>query len=365
MSRLHRTAAATGLMAAVAALAFALPAQAAPHPAAARPAWHVAFRHQYEQAFGGYLTVVAPGKGDAWALGGAGAGGGLTTGTPVAAHLSGGKWRAAALPAGLSGTIAWASASSPRDVWAIVGLGEDVVHFNGSHWYVARRFPSTAELTGVTALSPADVWLFGAPGFEQGLGTWHFDGRTWTHVVSGAATGIDTASALSPRDIWAIGSARSPQDSVVHYNGKRWQRVRAPALAGASFNDILALSPASVWVVGDHPGGQAPHLLLHFNGKSWSRVRMPGNGRALRIASDGAGGFWVLTNPYPPAAGNRETLLHRSRSGTWTGSSFSPAAGAGLSGLTVIPGSAALWGAGEIATKTGTEAAVYARGSAG
>lgn len=358
MSRVHKAVGAAGFMAMVAALAVALPAQAA----GTSTRWTVAFHHQYGTAGGGYVTVVAPSRNRAWAFGGAGAPGGLTTGRPVAARWNGKRWQVAALPAGLTGTIAWASASSPRNVWAVVGLGEDVLHYNGSRWYVAKRFPGTGELTGVTALSPTDVWLFGAPGFEAGLGTWHFDGHTWMHVVSGAATGIDTASALSRHNIWAIGSSRAPQDSIVHYTGTRWHRVRAKALAGAAFNDILALSPANVWVVGAHSGGEPPHLLVHFNGKSWRRVSMPGNTRPIRIVSDGQGGFWVLA--YPAGVGP-EALLHRSRSGSWTRQSFSPVAGASISGLTLIPGTTALWGAGAIAAKTAPQAVVYARGRVG
>ena len=67
-----------------------------------------------------------------------------------------------------------------RDIWAVSYAGGYVVHWNGAGWRVAKCWRQHGVLSGVTALSPADVWVFGttAGGF-RGLGTWHFNGRTW------------------------------------------------------------------------------------------------------------------------------------------------------------------------------------------
>jgi hypothetical protein len=80
-----------------------------------------------------------------------------------------------------------------------VPLGEAVLRWNGHRWSVAKSWHvgGRVELTGVTALSPTDVWVFGSGGFAPGLGTWHYNGHTWKHITQGAAVGITMASAVS------------------------------------------------------------------------------------------------------------------------------------------------------------------------
>jgi hypothetical protein len=183
--------------------ALSAPAGLAQAQPAARQGWRIFATHHFgaAQDINGLSTVVAPARNDAWALGGTGFYG---SGVPVAEHWNGRRWRPAALPSGLTDAITAASAPAANDIWAVSGLGGYVLHYNGSAWSVARRWnPSIfQELTGVTAFSRTDVWVFG-PG---GVGTWHLHGRTWTRATSGASREVATASALSPRNIWALGA---------------------------------------------------------------------------------------------------------------------------------------------------------------
>ena len=116
---------------------------------------------------------------------------------------------------------------------------------------MAKTWPEqqlARELTGVTAFSPTNVWVFGGPGANPGLGTWHLRGTTW-HKVTGLAGGISTASAISRADMWAIGAdSTAPDDILLHYNGTTWQQVTSTALTGLQFSDILALSDTNIWV---------------------------------------------------------------------------------------------------------------------
>jgi hypothetical protein len=335
--------------------ALALPAQAA-----ASSGWRLVFRQHYgaPSTDSNFMAVVAPSQAAAWAFGGKGATGDLATGTPVAAQWDGTRWRAAALPSGLAGQIAWASASSTRNVWAVVGLGEDVLRYNGSRWAVMKRFPITSEVTGVTAISDTDVWLFGGPGFEGGVGTWHYNGHTWAEL-GGAAVGLVKASAVTATNIWAIGSAQAPQDTVEHYAGGTWHLVSAPALAGGEFGAIDALSATNVWMAGVLPNGR--DSLFHYNGKSWSRVAPRWQVGIQRIIPDGQGGIWLAGFSGPPAV---NWVLHRSSSGSWTRTRIG-SGGTGIAGLALIPGGTAVWGAGGSATKGITDAAVYAYGRVG
>jgi hypothetical protein len=288
--------------------------QAGASAAAAAAAWKIVYKHHYgvPDSQNGFLTLVAPSQRQAWAFGGSDNLGGR----PIAARLTGGRWRYAALPAGLTGEIDAASASSPSNVWAVSQLGQVVLHWNGRRWSVAKRWHMSAEveLTGVTALSPTDVWVFGSGGFTGGLGTWHYNGRTWKHLTRGAANGITLASAVSSSNMWGIGSQNAPQDSIVHYSHGRWQRQTAAALAHHQFQAILALSATSVWAIAAPAANQSTTSLLHFNGRSWSRVRVPGTAAQVRqletINADGHGGFWLVTLS--------SWILHRTAAGRWT-----------------------------------------------
>lgn len=96
------------------------------------------------------------------------------------------------------------------DVWALGPTGY-VLHFNGTSWRLAKRFRGgrLAELSDIVAFSPTNVWVFGGPGSRPGLGTFHFNGRSWARVTAATKLGIFTVSALSPRDMWATGTRKS------------------------------------------------------------------------------------------------------------------------------------------------------------
>jgi hypothetical protein len=331
--------------------------------ATAAPAWRIAYQHHYGAAgnFSSYQDVTAIGKSDAWAVGTTNEDGSGNA-APVAVHWNGRKWAASALPAGLHGTLLAASASGPANVWAVSWLNQYALRWNGRKWAVAKRFTGGGELTGVTAISASDVWVFGAGGFEGGDGTWHDNGRTWTRFT-GAAAGITRASALSARNIWGIGSLAAPQDALVRFNGTSWRRLTAPALAGKQFNGIDAVSAADVWVVGFGDGGPTPvPAVLNWTGTTWKSVKVPWAVQPDAVTGDGQGGIWVTaTSGTPPTA---NWILHRSRSGAWTRTRIG-AASVQVSALSRVPGSTAVWGAGTAATKTASSAAVYAHGAVG
>jgi hypothetical protein len=229
-----------------------------PSQAVTRTGWRIVFSHHYPQsngAYSAYGAVVAPSRKVAWALGGSQWG--SNGGHPVAEHWNGTRWRAAALPAGLHGWIAGASASSSANVWAFSLYNGYVLHWNGSRWSVAKRWKETSypsALTGVTAISRTDVWVFGGEitGVTPlvGFGTWHFNGKTWTKI-RGQGRNVAQASALSASDIWGIGGYHPAYDQVDHYNGTTWRAVSYPASLGTT-RYILAVSPHKVWLAGEN-----------------------------------------------------------------------------------------------------------------
>jgi hypothetical protein len=337
--------------------------------AAASPGWRLVASHHYPPLadYNGLLSVVAPSKIDAWAFGGNNIGSAPGTNNAVAQEWNGTTWHAATLPAGVTGSLQAASAPAATDIWAVTGQTGDLVHFNGSTWSVAKTFTTGLSATGVTAFSPTNVWVFGTTGFGPGLGTWHLQGTTWTHVT-GLGGSVTTASALSASDIWAIGSTVNPQDAILRDQGSGWKQVTSAVLSGAQFNHILALSPTNVWVSGVQ-AGTSDALLVHLNGTTWTAVTVPFTVNLGAMTSDGQGGLWMTSNALPPTNNTWAVHLAVSSTGTltWTRHLLTAGAGGFAYDITLIPGTTSLWAVGsEPATATtGSSAAIWADGPIG
>jgi hypothetical protein len=330
-------------------LSMAVPAQAAV------PGWRPFFRQHYGAPgnFSGYMAVVAPGKSDAWAFGGTALSGGTApSGRPVAERWNGRAWRASPLPAGLHDTINAASAASATDIWAVTHFGGYVLHWNGTRWSLAKRLAGGGQLTGVTAVSADDVWVFGGGGSTGGLGTWHFNGRAWQQW-KGNASGLENASALSGSNIWALGGTLTPFSTIMHFNGRSWRPVTATALSGLSFRDIRAFGRNDIWACGT--GASDFPWLVHFNGARWTRIMFPWRVDPSRIAADGRGGLWVTA--LGPT--NQPFVVHRTATGRWSRTPISTF----LFGLALIPGTASLWGVGSATTRAGANAVIWAFGT--
>jgi hypothetical protein len=363
MIRGHRASSVAVLSLAAAAVAVA----AAPAAlAAAAPGWRIVSAiHQGPAAdINGLSSVVAVNKHDAWAFGGSDVAI-QQGGKPIAEHWNG-AWRAAALPAGLAGALGAASAPGPSDIWVVSQLNGYVLHYNGTAWSVAKKLPETGgslpeQLTGVTAFGPEDVWVFGAPGANPGLGTWHLHGHTWSQVT-GVGGGIEAASALSRSSIWAVGAnSVAPQDVVVHYNGSTWKQARSLTAGTGAFGGVVALSPSSVWVSGTTFGasGNVPWV-LHYNGKKWTKFKVPFALNLGAMAADGSGGIWITASN---TSNGDWYALHRSASGAWRRYLITKTAQ--VSGLGLIPGTTSLWAAGATSGLAGAKGAIWAYGSAG
>jgi hypothetical protein len=240
-------------------------------------------RHYGTPANASGYSVILVTDSQAWVFGGTNPGG---PSAPVAALWNAGTTATVPLPAGLTSFISDASATSSSDVWAASQYGRYLLHFDGVRWQVARRWQQ-GQVTGVTAVTPADVWVFGtsADG-TSAIGTWHYDGLAWQRVA-GVAGSIVRASAISATDIWAI--AASPASySVVRFDGTNWQLVpTGSALDGVHVRDILAISSSDVWVLGDKSDGSGGVrlVLLHWNGAGWASLVAPVNAWAGRLAA--------------------------------------------------------------------------------
>jgi hypothetical protein len=339
---------AVGVSTVALAIGAALPAQAA-----SSPGWRVSASVHYGAAntYSAFWDVAAVSSKVAWAVGGLND---AQTGKPAAYRWTGKSWRASSLPKGLENSLSAISAPSAKDIWAVSDLGGYILHYNGSKWSTAtKRFSGFGELTGVTAFSPRNVWVFGGPGAYPPFGTWHFNGSTWKEDSAATKAGIVMASAVSTANMWAIGSVSVGADSLFHYTGT-WHQAKASALSGLHFSDILALSSTNVWAAASNGGAKS--YLIHTTRHGWSRISVPWSVDVGQLTTDGHGGFWLTAQ----SSTGTGWVLHWSAAGSWRRTSLADSGG--VFGITRIPGSTSLWATGTVDTKSGANATIWADG---
>jgi hypothetical protein len=352
----RRACVALGVAAATAVtLCLALPASAS-----RLPSWRLVFKHHYSGGGNStYFAVAAAGRRAAFAVGSANNAGPIG-GVPVTARWHDGRWNALAMPRGLTGILVAVSADSSTDAWTVSEQSGLVLHWHNGRWTVPHRFSESGslplQLTGVTAFSPTNVWVFGGSGADPGVGTWHLHGHVWTRV-RGLGGNISFASALSARDMWAVGGINVGQDSIMHYIRGKWHHITSPALRGLQFNQILALTSNNVWTVASKGGAPGTMRLLQLRNGRWTPHALPAHYDPIDMVADGRGGLWFTA---VHTSNGEIQFLHRSASGRW-----SVIHDPGVESLALIQGTSSLWGAGATTHKTGFEAAIYAHGAVG
>jgi len=292
-----------------------------------------------------------------WFFGGSDVGG---HGAPEIEYIKNHE-QAAPLPPGLHSWIAAAASTSPDDIWAVTALGGAVLRWTGGpQWQLVKPaggWKAGTQFTGIVAISPRNVWLFGTNSqTHPGAGTWHWSGAGWTQV-KGAAAAVYQASAAAPTDIWGIGGSHGSMRTLLHFGGAAWQRVYPHSLAGFRYSHVLAHRPGNAWVAGSVAG--LPKV-AHYYGHLWTASALPGTAAATGMCRDGHGGLWVIAN-----SGSPSVVWDRSKGGTWTAAVVSSSGTDEVLACAWVPGTGAAWGAGQTAGlpgTSGTAAAAYAYG---
>lgn len=245
--------------------------------------------------FGDFDTDYAPGYPSAWT----GRWDGQSITTPpqipsfIGTHLTG------------SGS----SFDSAGDGWLLVnstrggygGIYNYAEHWRGGQWTLTQfgldpgfaKTQAQPVLAGVAALSPADAWAVGTmAGFAteaNGAAIEHWDGSQWTIVPNPlqgtAGSKLSSVTAISARDIWAVGAqisadASQRQPIAEHWDGVSWTVVpTAPSTSGAPWAsfDTVSASGGQVWAVGFQgaASGAGGLLIERFDGTSWQQVTGP------------------------------------------------------------------------------------------
>ena len=342
------------LVAAVAAAALAGSATAqAAVPATAAPHWQIVYRTN-SATVGELVSVTAPARNDAWAVGESGA-------SPVILNWNGKSWKPVRVPgtAGFQPTQPTAvQATSPGNVWIFGGVARSAVGrahvWNGKTWRTIDLPTSGFEYSAV--VSASDVWGSGisSEGCYNGtaLATclYHWNGARWTET---RLAGVDvTDMTTAGHHAWLLGltgirnpGSANPSGIPVIYedtNGKL-RKVAAPAARIQSYDSIAAAPNGQLWIEASLATAKAPAALFHWTGKRWTETMIPeliDNFFAVvsgAMAYDGKDGVWI------------GGLLH------WTGSKWVNTFGSvpwegsfGLNAAAPIPGSASIWSVGDI-----------------
>jgi hypothetical protein len=164
--------------------------------------------------------------------------------------------------------------------------GALIEHWNGHWWrrIPANTPDGFGNLQGVTAISPNDVWAVGytdsGPTY-QSL-TLHWNGKRWSVVPSPNPTGqtnLWAVSASSPTNVWAVGFTNPNScgngvsmcgTAAFRWNGKRWQvtsTVNPPDVYLDALLGVVAISPDDVWAVGTTDWSTT--IIEHWNGQTW------------------------------------------------------------------------------------------------
>jgi hypothetical protein len=285
---------------------------------------------------------------------------------------------------GLFNGVSSVSAANAWAVGAISSRTQDLVqalaaHWNGTGW---ARVPigglgprSDAELTGVSAVSPADAWAVGNSGTPPGVSSLvvRWNGIRWSRVPSpspgapAGGTALSAVSAVSASSAWAVGSYGNVEKTLVlRWNGTRWAQVPSPSPGGARGSMLLGVGSgpgSAAWAVGCYgasPASAAEHTLaLRWNGARWTRVPTPRAGAssclnevAVVCPSDAWAVGWAAGTVGGPA---RALVLH------WNGARWtrvpSPSprgSGSELNGVSATSAASA-WAVGDVAGNQGSK----------
>jgi hypothetical protein len=290
------------------------------------------------------LEAVTSGAQGTWAVG-------LTRDTwgnrdpihPLILHWDGTAWQvspAAELPVAQN-MLGGVTGSAADDVWAVGEATNGspsakrrplVEHWNGTAWSLVPTpdLTNSAGLSGVTEVTPTDVWAVGWRSQGQHTATLaeHWDGSTWTVVPTpsrpGQDTGMRAISAASSTEVWMAGSSAPFSKPAAYrpvgelWDGTSWSAVAAPSMGRLTyFLGVVAPASGQAVAVGEGratPGGPYLTLVERWDGSSWSIEDSPSPGPAINYlygVAEAGGTTWAV-GAYEDGTGRLLTLIEES-----------------------------------------------------
>jgi hypothetical protein len=176
--------------------------------------------------------------------------------------------------------------------------------------------PDYNTLQAVSAVSPNDIWAVGSycctpSGVQQNL-IEHWNGSAWSIAPSPNVGEFDNilsgVVALSPNNAWAVGfffDGDRLETLTIHWNGVSWTVVPSPN-PGQRNNYLIAIdaiSPNDIWATGNYrtyAGGPFVSLTEHWNGNAWTVVPNPNPGLArdqlVSVVALSRNNVWAVGN---------------------------------------------------------------------
>jgi hypothetical protein len=295
--------------------------------------------------------VAVTSRADAWAVGNENIGRGT-----LIEHWNGSSWSIADSPSvvgslnttGLGAVVA----VSPDDVWAVGnnhgGFGTLVEHWNGSAWSLVPAPDPTQiqpSLASVAAVGPSDIWAVGSFGSPGGIIAYstlaeHWDGTNWSIVPSpneSFSSFLTGVTAVSARDVWAVGFRQNIDGSVVgtlveHWDGVRWSVIPSPSpRIQPTLNGVAAAARDDIWAVGGRTqdNGACIPLIEHWDGVRWTQTQAPTNVGCLSgVHVVSSNDVWAVGSG--PLGIDGGTILH------WNGASWRVAPDPNVGSLTAV-----------------------------
>ncbi len=189
-------------------------------------------------------------------------------------------WKPVTVPARLWNEIA---VVSQNDVW---GIGNAIMHWDGSMWSITQDlYVNNESLLDIAVMSANDIWAVGwanTDSVDHSL-VMHWNGTNWSKVLTPDIGPIYGIAALSPNSIWIIGNRddSEPVPTALHWNGNDWQMVPMPFSDNRArygrVSAISAISENDIWAVGGfigHSSALSDVLVWHWDGVTWTYMPM-------------------------------------------------------------------------------------------
>lgn len=138
------------------------------------------------------------------------------------------------------------------------------------------RLPIILTITLLTASLPGSAIAAEAP--------WTPVTPALPRVENLGLAGLSDVTAVSPTDVWAVGSGWNNVDEplIEHWTGAGWEPVKEPSVPNFQYtlSAVDAVSARDVWAVGSGMGAPVPNfrfvpVITHFDGSTWSLVPTP------------------------------------------------------------------------------------------
>jgi hypothetical protein len=300
----------------------------------------------------------------------------------TAAHYDGTKWTQTPVPqSGPNFSTLFGVAATPGKAWAVGVALDSAYHahslidaWNGSAWQVAatpKLGTQRDTLYSAAAVSPTDVWAVGSK--QSWSGTYstlieHWNGTAWSVVPSpdpgSSGNQLYGVAAAGPDSIWAVGQANGQASDLPlaeHWDGHAWSAVSIPpAGLTAGVLQAVAVHGTDVWAVGqsDDAAHQAKPLVEHLSNGTWTAQQPAGVGTGfsdINGVTVSGGTAWLVGSAYDASSGNQLTVVARNSGSGWT-QVPAPNPGTGdqvLGGISAAGNSA--WAVGYYKTATGRQ----------